>query len=94
VSQQKSTLRNRLKDRISKNKIHISNLNKAIVISQKDVLELSDMKKLLIQGVVAPLMTFVDQVKNTTDTALLSMQRELASKEKEYEYVVYDRHVI
>jgi len=84
----------RLKDRINKNKSHIFRLQQVIEQSKQDMLELKDLKKLLFGGQVAPLSTFVEQVRNTTDSALLSMQRELAKKETEYEYVVYDRHVI
>ena len=86
--------RNRLRERINKNKLHIADLNKTIKQSAKDILEINQLKKAFYQNEVAPLMTFVNQVKNTTDAALLSMQRELAKKDSELEYVVYDRHVI
>jgi hypothetical protein len=94
VSQKPGSFKDRLKDRINKNKARMSQLKKVIEQSEEDILMLSDMKKILLAGEVAPLVTFVDQVKNTTDDAFLSMQRELASKAKDFEYVVYDRHVI
>lgn len=94
VSQKPGSFKDRLKDRINKNKARMTELKKVIEESEKDVLMLSDMKKILLAGEVAPLVTFVDQVKNTTDDALLSMQRELASKARDFEYVVYDRDVI
>lgn len=94
ASQKPDSFRNRLRDRINKNKSRISQLKRVIEVSKKDILLISDMKKALFQNEVAPLVTFVDQVKNTTDNALLSMQRELVSKEKDLEYVVYDRNVI
>lgn len=75
------TFKDRLKDRINRNKAHIFKVQQAIQQSRHEILQLKDLKKLLFQGEVAPLSTFVDQVKNTTDTALLSMQRELAKKE-------------
>lgn len=90
----KSSFRNRLRDRINKNKSRIAELNQAIEVSNQDALQINQMKKMLLQNEVTPLMTFVDQVKNTTDDALLSMQRELADKEKDLGYVVYDRNVI
>lgn len=94
ASQKPDSFRNRLRDRINKNKSRISQIKRVIEVSKKDILLISDMKKALFQNEVAPLVTFVDQVKNTTDNALLSIQRELVSKEKDLEYVVYDRNVI
>lgn len=94
ASHQPSSLRNRLRDRINKNKSRIGQLQRAIEVSKKDILTISDMRKAIFENEVAPLMTFVDQVKNTTDQALLSMQRELASKETDLSYVVYDRNVV
>jgi chromosome segregation ATPase len=89
-----SSFRNRLRDRINKNKSHIADLQKVIKQSERDILEISQLKKAIFGGQATPLLTFVEQVKNTTDDALLSMQRELAKKDKELEYVVYDRNVI
>jgi hypothetical protein len=89
-----SSFRNRLRDRIYKNKSHIADLQKVIKQSERDILEISQLKKAIFGGQATPLLTFVEQVKNTTDDALLSMQRELAKKDKELEYVVYDRNVI
>ena len=94
ATHESDSLRNRLRDRINKNKSRIHHLKKAIDVSKVDILTISDMRKALFENEVAPLMTFVDQVKNTTDIALLSMQRELASKETDLEYVVYDRNVV
>lgn len=92
--QEPGSFKSRLRDRINKNKSRIAELNKVIEVGRKDILTLANMKKALFNNEVAPLLTFVDQVKNTTDTALLSMQRELAKKDRDLEYVVYDRNVI
>jgi len=52
------------------------------------------MRKTLLDNELVPLVTFVDYISNATDKTLLSLQRELAAKEKDLEYVTYDRHVI
>lgn len=94
TTKKSSSFKNRLRDRINKNKERIVELNQVIEESKQDILTIKHMKKALFENEVAPLVTFVDLVKNTTDAALLSLQRELVEKDKEHEYVVYDRNVI
>lgn len=94
TSKKPGGFRSRLRDRISKNKCRIVQLQKTIEKCEDDLYDINVLKKALLQSELVPLVTFVDHIKHATDDALLSLQRELAKKEKDLEYVVYDRHVI
>jgi chromosome segregation ATPase len=86
-----STFKNRLRERINKNKSRITHLKKVIQVSKNDALTIHEMRKMLYHNEVLPLVTFVDHIKNTTDLALQSMQRELASKESQFVFVVSEQ---
>lgn len=88
------TFKSRLRDRINTNKARINHLEKTIEASKNDLSCIEVLKKTLFENQMIPLVTFVDHITRTTDNALLSMQRELAKKDKDLKYVVYDRHVI
>ena len=88
------SFKSRLRDRINVNRARIDHLEKTIEASKIDLSHIEVLKKSLFENQMIPLVTFVDHITRTTDNALLSMQRELAKKDKDLEYVVYDRHVI
>ena len=83
-----SYFKSRLRDRIKHNKERIKQLKEVIEVSKNDELNLDQIKNMIYKNEMMPLVTFVDRLKNTSDYALLSMQRELTKKETQLVFEV------